>query len=166
MMKKIVFAAFLAFCVGSPALADQQVSVCAPNVSHTGCAGEITPSGVSTGQESGHILKASPGVLEDLQITNWSTSAGVTVMLLDTTAIPSNGTIATCTGTPAQTSPCIMKWYGVGVAPSTSQPATVTASWQPGPWLHYLNGLVVVCSSTGPMTLTLTATCTFSGEVQ
>lgn len=166
-MRKLILAALVAAFL-YPALPARagDVNICALNVQNANCAPEMTPSGVSTTAESGHIIKASQGVLIGLQLNNWDTSAGKTVMLLDATAVPSNGTIATCTGLQSQTSPCIIKWYGVPAAPSAAQPATVGATWQPGPFVHFLNGLVAVCSSTGPTTLTLSAQCTFSAEIQ
>lgn len=150
------------------ARATQPMAVCADNVSHTGCSEEITPVGVSTVAETGHLTKASAGVLVGFQVNNWSTSAGLTVMALDATAVPSNGTLAVCSYTngTANTNPCIMKWYGVPPALSSSQPGTLGVNWAPGPFLHFQNGLVFVCSTTGPTTLTLSANCTFSAEVQ
>lgn len=161
------FALLLGLFLCAPAMAQQAVTVCAQPASHEGsCANEITPSGVSTAPENGHIIEARPGVAIGFQVNNWSTSTGLTVMALDATTIPSNGTLATCSGTPAQTNPCIAKWYGVPEATSSAQSGTLGVNWTPGPFLHFLNGLVLVCSSTGPTTLTLSANCTFSAEVQ
>lgn len=165
-MRKLIIAAFLALAC-SPALAQQPVTSCIQPASHNGsCATEESPVGVSTAIENGHLIKSGAGVLAGFQVNNWGTSAGVTVMAIDASAIPANTTLAACTGTPAQTNPCVMKWYGVATAPSASQSSTLAASWAPGPFLHYFNGLVLVCSSTGPYVLTLSANCTFSGEVQ
>lgn len=165
-MRKIIIAGFLAFLC-SPALAQQSVTTCIQPVSHNGsCATEETPAGVSTAIENGHVMKSSPGVLAGFQVNNWGTSAGVTVMAIDGTAVPSNSTLPVCTGMAAQANPCIMKWYGVGAAASATQPSSIGVSWSPGPFLRYFNGLVLACSSTGPYVLTLSANCTFSGEIQ
>lgn len=165
MSKLILGILFAALSLGC-AHAQQPMSICVQNVSHTGCANEITPSGVSTTTENGHVAKATPGVLIGFQANNWATGNGLTVMAIDGTAVPSNGTLATCTGTSAQTNPCIMKWYGIPAAGGTGQPATLSVFWSPGPPLHFLNGLVLACSSTGPTTLTLAANCTFSADAQ
>lgn len=151
----------------APARAQTPSVACVYNAGHNNSACEITPSGVSTGAENGHVVKSTAGVLVGAQFNNWNTSGGVTVMALDATAVPSNGTLAVCSsinGT-ANTNPCILKWYGVPQAPSSSQPGTIGVSWAPGPMLKFQNGLVFVCSSTGPVTLTLTAECTFSAEI-
>ncbi len=169
-MRKSLIAACLAFVglVGGvpaqSAFAQSPVSICAESADHNNCANELTPKGISTGQESSHVIKATAGVLVGFQANNWSTTAGVTVMALDAITAPSNGTLAVCSGTPAQTRPCILKWYGIGAAASATSPGTLGVAWPAGPPLHFLNGLVLVCSSTGPTTLTLTETCTFSTE--
>ena len=167
-MRRSFFAALLAlFPLASGASAQQPVTPCAAPASHVGsCATELTPSGVSTATENGHVVSASPGVLSGFQANNWSVSTGLTVMALDATAVPSNGTLAACTGTGAQTNPCILKWYGLGEAVGAGQPSTLAVNYAPGPFLHFLNGLVLVCSSTGPTTLTLSANCTFSSEIR
>jgi hypothetical protein len=157
-------AALLALLLALPAHAQQQVIPCATNAAHTSAACEITPSGVSTAVESGHVVKTGGGVLIAANLNNWNASAGVTVMALDAAAVPANGTLAVCSGV-ANANPCVMKWIGIPSAPSASQPSTANVSW-PGPFLHFLNGLVFVCSSTGPTTLTLTSECSFSAEVQ
>jgi len=150
------------------AQAQQPTISCAWNTGHTNYACEESPAGVSSAAESGHVMRAKAGVMVGFQVNNWDTSAGKTVMALDANAIPANGTLAVCSytnGTP-NTNPCIMKWYGVPTAPSSSQPATLGANWAPGPNLHFYNGLVFVCSSTGPTSLTLSSQCTFSAELQ
>lgn len=160
--------AFLGASIFSSVHAAQPVAVCILTTGHTGCANELTPAGVSTAQESGHLVRNKPGVMAGFQVNNWNTAAGVTLMVLDGTSVPANGTLTACTYTngTANINPCIMKWYGVPTAPSATQPATVSASWAPGPFLHFLNGIVLVCSSTGPTTLTLASTCTFSSDVE
>jgi hypothetical protein len=168
-MRGMIFGAALALGLAllvGPSGAAEPVSQCAQNVAHLACATELTPSGVSTATESGHVIKAVEGVLSSFQVNNWLTSSGLTIMALDATAVPSNGTLATCTGIRSQTNPCVMKWYGIAAAPSASQSTSYNGNYSPGPLLHFLNGLVFVCSSTGPTTLTLSANCTFSAEVQ
>ena len=96
------------------------------------------------------MVKASPGVLVAANLRNWNTAAGVTVMALDATAVLSNGTLAVFTGV-ANASPCVMTSFGLPTAPSRSQPSTLNITWAPG---------------TVPTTLTLTAECTFSAEVE
>jgi hypothetical protein len=157
-------AALLALLLALPAGAQQQVVPCALNVSHSSAACEIAPSGISTATESGRVVKTGGGILIAANLNNWNASAGVTVMALDAAAVPANGTLSVCSGV-ANANPCVLKWIGIPSAPSASQPSTANISW-PGPFLHFLNGLVFVCSSTGPTTLTLTAECTFSAEVQ
>jgi hypothetical protein len=150
------------------AQAQQPVVSCVWDQGHNFTTCETTPAGVSTATENGHVVKKSAGVLVGFQVNNWNTGNGLTVMVLDATAIPPNGTLAVCSytnGTP-NTNPCIMKWYGVPIAPSSAQPGTLGANWAPGPMSHFSNGLAFVCSSTGPMTLTLSANCTFSAEIQ
>jgi hypothetical protein len=147
-----------------PANAQQQVINCASNVAHSSTACEIAPAGVSTAAESGHVVKTGAGILISANLNNWGASAGVTVMALDANAVPANGVLSVCSGV-ANASPCILKWFGIPSAPSASAPSTSNISW-PGPFMHFLVGLVFVCSSTGPTTLTLTDECTFSSEVQ
>jgi hypothetical protein len=157
-------AALLALLLALPAHAQQQVVPCASNAAHTSAACEITPSGVSTAAEGGRVVKTGGGILIAANLNNWGTTSGVTVMALDAAAVPGNGVLSVCSGA-ANANPCILKWVGIPSAPSASQPSTANVSW-PGPFLHFLNGLVFVCSSTGPTTLMLTAECTFSSEVE
>lgn len=167
-MRKLLLVALLTFAgFAAPVAAQETVTSCIQPASGIGsCATNLTPSGVSTAAESSHLVSSSAGLLSGFQANNFSTSTGLTVMALDASAVPANGTLATCTGTGAQTNPCIMKWYGLPEAASSAQPATIAASWAPGPFLHFLNGLVFVCSSTGPTTLTLSANCTFSADIR
>jgi hypothetical protein len=128
--------------------------------------GTVVPQGVSTTTESGHVIKAARGNLIGFQTNNWSVSTGLTIMVLDASTVPSNGSLVACTGLPNQTNPCVIKWYGIAAAPSAAESSVLGANWASGPLPIFLNGLVLVCSTTGPYTLTLSANCTFSAEVQ
>jgi hypothetical protein len=154
--------------LSSNATAQESVQSCVFNYQHNSFVCEVTPTSISTAEENGHLIRNQQGVLIDFEANNWSTSAGITLMVLDATAIPSNGTLAACTSTngTANANPCILKWYGVPAATSAGQPGTVNATWAPGPFLHYQAGLVFVCSTTGPFTLTLAANCTFSVDTE
>jgi hypothetical protein len=158
-------AALLALLLALPAGAQQQTISCASNVAHTSAACEAVPTGVSAAVESGHLIKNSGGVLIAANLNNWGTSSGVVVMALDAAAIPANGTLAACSGV-NNANGCIMAWYGLPTAPSASQPSTLQVNMMPGPFMRFQNGIVFVCSSSGPFTLTLSSECTFSAEVQ
>jgi hypothetical protein len=158
-------AALLALLLALPAGAQQQTISCASNVAHTSAVCEATPSGISTATESGHLVKTGGGVLIAANLNNWGTSSGVVVMALDAAAIPANGTLAACSGV-NNANGCIMAWYGLPTAPSASQPSTLQVNMMPGPFMRFQNGIVFVCSSSGPFALALTAECTFSAEVQ
>lgn len=152
-MRHFAWLLLCAALAGSPARAEQPVVSCAYNVQHTGAACEVTPV-VSAATESSHVIKAVPGVLIKFQVNNWNATDKLTVMLFDLAAAPVNGTVAP------------IKWYGLSPAAAAGQPTTLTDTWIPGPMLHFLNGLVIACSTTGPTTLTLASDCTFSADVQ
>lgn len=123
----------------------------------TTCAQTALPTGItSTAVESGHVMKNKPGTVSGFQVSNTNASARW-VMLINATAVPSNGALIGCTF--AQTSGCVAKWYQIGAS------STIGVSWSPGPPLQLGVGVVLVCSSTGPFTLTLAADCAFSGEI-
>lgn len=149
-----VFAAVMAswLWVG-PVAAQAPESICIMSADHSQCLNELTPI-LSATTESSHVIKSSRGVLAGFQVNNWGTSTGLTVMVFDAAATPVNGTVAP------------LKWYGIPAAPGAGQPATIAVNWAPGPMLHFLNGLVIACSSTGPTTLTLSSNCTFSAEIR
>lgn len=84
--------------------------------------------------------------LYDFQVS--TTTASVWVMAFDATALPSNGAV-----TPK-------KWWQVAAN------ATLGVAWSGEPPLNLTNGLVLGCSTTGPFTLTASATCSFSGGVK
>lgn len=116
---------------------------------------------------AGTVLKGSAGTMVGFQANNFNTTNGLTVMLLDGTAVPTTGaTIAACTGLSNQTNPCVMKEWGIPIAPTSTEPGTLGVTWNPGPYITAFNGFVVLCSSTGPLTYTAAANCTFTGEVQ
>jgi hypothetical protein len=114
--------------------------------------GAAIPAVVSTGLESNHVLKSSPGSLYDFQV-NFGTCASYPcwILIFDQTSLPSNGALSGATAP--------VKFYQI------SQNATLAASWAPGPPLKLLTGITIGCSTTGPFTLTATAQCTISGEV-
>lgn len=99
----------------------------------------------SAALESSHVLKSAGGSLYDFQVNTGGTA--VWVMVFDLSSAPSNGTV-----TP-------VKWYQVAIN------STLSVNFDAGPIL-FQNGITMVCSSTGPFTLTLTSTCVFSGEVK
>ncbi len=101
------------------------------------------------------VLKASAGNFYGAQV-NTGASA-VWVYLLDVTADPGNGALVGC-GTGAHAAGCIVRWYQV--------PANTTFPIGESPPLAMTNGVVLVCSSTGPFTETQSATCEISGEAK
>jgi hypothetical protein len=110
--------------------------------------------------ESSRALKVGPTTLVEFQINNTSGSI-VWAMVIDAASAPTGAgaAIAGCTSG-ATARPCVAKWYQV---PANS---TLGVSWSPGPFLALQAGALLACSSSGPFTLTYTAICTFSGEVQ
>ena len=70
------------------------------------------------------------------------------VMVFDSATVPADGAV-----TPA-------KVFTIAAANST-----LVQSWVPDP-IIFLNGIVIVCSTTGPFTKTATAVCFISGESQ
>ena len=162
MMKRLLQALGLAFClVASPALANNLtnpdyvvlVKPGTPNTAYDPSTGLTisTPTTIvkSGALESGHVLKATPGVLADLQVNLVTcASAPCWVMLIDATGIPSNGAV-----TP-------VRWY------QASANSTIEANRFSGTPLGFAVGIVAVCSTTGPFTLTLTVQCAISAEVQ
>ena len=98
----------------------------------------------STSVEVSHVLKASAGTFLGAQANNTSSTA-VWVMLFDLASAPANGAV-----TP-------VAWWQV--------PPNSTQSISESPGIATANGIVLACSSTGPFTLTLVASCTF-GSMQ
>lgn len=150
------------FCVGGQAIAQAPVKPCAEGVGQNGqqtCGTVIQPQASATAVESSRVFKATgPSTAVDFQVNN--TSAGTLwVMLFDAAAAPTGAGAAVigCT-TAATTRPCVAKWYQVGAS------STIGVTWSPGPFLSLQSGQTIVCSSTGPFTLTYSASCTFSGE--
>jgi hypothetical protein len=70
-------------------------------------------------------------------------------MLVDAAAVPAAGG--------AVVAP--VKWWQVAVN------STLAVSWAPTA-LQLANGIILLCSTTGPFTYTATSTCEFSGETQ
>lgn len=156
--------------VCTPAAAQQPVVSCIFDPVHTRTVCENTPLN-STAAEASHLFRGGgannsvPGLLSSIDVANWSGSANLTVMLVDANAIPGAGTLNACTASPNNNSACILKWFSVATANGTA-PGIFTRSWAPGPVLHFQNGLVALCSTTGPTTFTPSANCTFSAEVE
>lgn len=169
-MKRTFTAALLAVLVGgffvcgaTHANAQGVERLCAEgsnaNTGNQSCATLIPPQATSSAIESSHVFKGSgPSTAVDFQVNNTSASS-LWVMLFDA-ATPPTGAGASVTGcTNAVASrPCVAKWYQIGAN------STIGVTWSSGPFVTLQTGQVVVCSSTGPFTLTYSANCTFSGE--
>lgn len=161
-MKRIILSLFIAILFCNPAWSQGIDRLCAEGQSSSGnssCATLIQPQATATAVESSHIFKASgPSTAVDFQVNNTSGST-VWVMLFDA-ATPPTGSGASVTGCTNQASarPCVAKWYQIAAN------STIGVTWSSGPFLQLLTGQVIVCSSTGPFTLTYSANCTFSGE--
>ncbi len=169
LVQAFIIAALLALCCES-AFAQQSVISCIYDPIHTRTVCENTPLN-STAAESSHVFRGGgsnnsvQGLLSAFDVANWSQTSNLTVMLVDANAAPGAGTLNACTASPNNNSACILKWFAVATANGTA-PGIFTRSWAPGPVLHFLNGLVALCSSTGPTTFTPSANCTFSAEVE
>jgi hypothetical protein len=153
-----ILAALVCLDAGHGSKAQTPVKPCA-QVQGGGCSEIIQPQATSTALESSHVFKASgPSTAVDFQVNNTSGSE-LWVMLIDGTVAPTGAgaAIAGC-ATAATTRPCVAKWYQIGAN------STLGVSWAPGPFLWLLTGQVLLCSSTGPFTITYSANCTFSGE--
>lgn len=135
----------------------QRVQSCAASPNATGCANVLTPIG-NTAVASSLILKASPAYVVGFQMSNTNASLRW-AFLYDGTTVPSNGTLTACANY-LTVRPCVAKYYEL---PATT---TIGASWAPGPFLATQSGAILLCSSTGPLTLTLATDCMFSGDVQ
>lgn len=143
-MKRLIALAFLLLTASAQAQTINYGTPCATQAASCQFATGNTASGGATGK----------GGLFEFQVNNWSTTQSVTVMVLDSLTVPSNG---------ATVSP--VKWYGIPVAPSSATPSGIGVSWIPDR-LYFNNGITIVCSTTGPTTYTPAATCTFSGGAQ
>ena len=105
----------------------------------------VTPVTASSALESNHVLKNAAGAFFGVQVN--TTSAAEYVMLFNATSLPSNGAV-----TPEAV------WQ---------VPANSTLSISENPGLSFATGIVVGCSTTGPLTLTASALCMFgAGAVQ
>lgn len=105
---------------------------------------ELTPNAVAA-LASNLVLKAAAGTLYGCNVH--ATVAGF-LMIFDATAKPADGAV-----TPVKViamSAGQSFWYSCGA----------------GPALHFVNGVTLVFSTTGPFTLTASATAFFSGECQ
>lgn len=158
----LVIGLVVAIMACAPAFAQQPVVNCAKGVSAQsadsyGCL--LQPQTTASAVESSHVFKATgPSTVVDFQVNN-TTASALWVMLFDAATAPTGGGAAVtgCT-TPAASRPCVAKWYQVAAN------STISVTWTAGPFLQLQTGQVVVCSSTGPFTLTYSANCTFSGE--
>jgi hypothetical protein len=114
--------------------------------------------------EASHVFCASGCQVYGGQVNTDSTGAAW-IMLLDAAAAPNAGagTIAVtgCTSA-AAARPCVLKWYQI--APSSTLGISDFFMLNAASRLPTSAGLVVVCSSTGPFTLTYAAHCVFSFE--
>ena len=159
---KFILGLLLAMLAIMPAFAQQPSVNCAIGVSGQSAdsyACLLQPLATASAVESSHVFKATgPSTAIDFQVNN-TTSSALWVMLFDaTTPPPGAGAAVTGCTTVASSRPCVAKWYQIGSG------STMGVSWAGGPLLHLQTGQVVVCSSTGPFTLTYSANCTFSGE--
>lgn len=101
----------------------------------------LTPSAAS---QSSYVMSTAPCGVENFSV-NTTTTPGW-VMLVDATAAPSNGAIT----------PVVEPWQ---------VPANSTLEINANPPIKMTTGAVVVFSTTGPRTLTLSATASFSGRL-
>ena len=108
-------------------------------------------------QVSSCRFKTGAGQLFDFQVSNVAGTA-TWAFVLDSATTPGNGTVTGCSVT-AQP-PCLTKAYILNPAG-----ATLGVSWIPSSLLFF-GGLVVMCSTTAPPTLTITETCLYSGETR
>lgn len=139
-----------------PVHAQEPVKNCQPGTENI-CNLVAPPIGnTASAVENSHVMKARPGTLSKFQANN-TNAAARWVMLVNATTAPINGALLGCTS--AYASGCVLKWYQIAAN------FTGGDQWSPGPPLSFPVGLVMVCSSTGPFTLTLAADCTFSAEV-
>lgn len=128
--------------------------ICTPALAQT----KATTSAV----ESSHVFCTVPCQVYGGQVNNTNASARW-VMMFDATTAPSNGAVTGCT-TAVTTRPCIIKWYQI--AANSTLGIWDPFAFQGASRLPVSSGLVLMCSSTGPFTLTATADCTFSFETQ
>jgi len=107
--------------------------------------GTPIPSIQSGAAESSHVLKATPGLLNGFSASSGATSGYV--MIFDATTAPSDGAVTPkfCYALPAS--------------------QTTGASWVEYP-VYFVNGIVIVFSSTGCFTKTASATAFFTAQVQ
>ena len=164
MRLKLALAALLAALIAAPALGDSSVTPqayqntagskiipvtpAAPlpvTVSTTPSAG-VAPV-VSTALESSHVLKASAGSMASLTVSI-GTTAGY-LLVFDATSAPADGSV-----TPVYFAPIQTNGTNGGLALQWFVPE------------QFLNGIVVVFSTTGPFTKTASATAAFSAQVQ
>ncbi len=143
-----------------PAHAQGVTKLCAEGAGRDGfnspCATVIQPQSTATAVESSHVFKAAgPATVVHFQVNSGGTA--VWVMLFDAATPPTAGTVTGCP-TAAATRPCVARWYQLAVN------TTLNVSPASGPFPSLQTGMVVACSSTGPFTLTYSATCVFSAE--
>lgn len=148
---------FLFLCLIGASNAQEVTKLCAQGQNALGqqtCATILQPT-VSAAVESSHTFKVGAATAIDFQVN--SGASALWIMLFDSSTVPTNGTVSGCANQ-AAARPCIAKWYQVAAN------STIGVTWSPGPFLALQTGQVVVCSTTGPFTLTLSSTCVISGE--
>lgn len=163
-MQRLIAAAIFAFALIITQSAHSQgvQRLCAEGSNSQGgtnCGTVIQPQATASAVESSHIFKNNgPSTAVDFQVNNTS-GAALWVMLFDANSAPTGGGAAvTGCNNASATRPCVAKWYQIGAN------STIGVTWSSGPFLSLQTGQVVVCSSTGPFTLTYASNCTFSGE--
>lgn len=127
----------------------------------TPASSQALPMLQSSATEASHVFKTQPGNLYSLGIMN--TGAAGFILLIDGTTVPANGALTSC-GTTNPTG-CLKACYPIGVG-TTTAPVFGGMQLQPGPPIPFVNGIVVVYSSTGCPTKTLGASnIFFQGQV-
>lgn len=113
--------------------------------SYAALLGNAVPSQQTSTVDGSLILKTSAGYLQGFSVT--SGAAAGYVLIFDSATVPSNGTVTPkfCYNLPAT--------------------STTGATWVPYS-MPFTNGLVIVFSTTGCFTKTISATAFISGQVQ
>jgi hypothetical protein len=111
--------------------------------------------------EGNHVFCTKPCQIYGGQVNN-TNAASRWVMVFDAVVDPGNGAATGCT-IATTTRPCILKWYQIGA--NSTIGISQFFSFQGASRIPVKSGFVVVCSSTGPFTVTETSDCIFSFEV-
>jgi hypothetical protein len=110
----------------------------------------------STAAEANHIFKTSGGNLYSLGVIN--AGGGGYILFIDGATVPADGALTSC-GTSNPTG-CLKACYPIATG-SASAPAYGGLQLQPGPPMSFVNGVVIVFSTTGCSTKTLGGTTMF-----